>query len=51
MNILGLEWIDFVVFSLMDFHVERINVDNQLWTSRMLPRLTEFYVDFILPNI
>ncbi|XP_065067596.1 uncharacterized protein LOC135693138 [Rhopilema esculentum] len=50
-NLLGLEWIDFVVFTLKDFHCERIYKDKSLWKSKMLPSLTVFFVNHILPRL
>lgn len=48
MNILGLEWLDFVVYTEKDLHEERIPCDKQLWNEKMLPKLTDFYKDFLL---
>eukprot|EP00794_Sanderia_malayensis_P021058 gene21058-23113_t len=51
LNILGLDWIDFVVFTNKELHVERIYKDDNLWRSKMLPELTSFYVTYILPKL
>lgn len=51
MNLLGLPWIDFAVYTSKDFHVERIYRDELLWMSYMLPSLTDFFVKYILPNL
>ena len=51
MNLLGLPWIDFAVYTSKDFHVERIYSDESLWMSYMLPSLTDFFVKYILPNL
>ena len=48
MNIIGLPFIDFVVFTMQDFHVERIHCDQILWLNKMLPKLTHFFEEFIL---
>ena len=51
LNILGLSWIDFIAYTPKDIHIERIQVDKNLWQSRMLPELTKFYTAYILPNL
>ena len=51
LNLLGLNWIDFVVYTTKDVHVERIQKDELLWTSKMLPTLTTFFVNYILPKL
>jgi len=51
LNILGLDWIDFVVFTNKELHVERIHRDHHLWRLKMLPELTSFYVTYILPKL
>ena len=51
LNILGLDWIDFVVFTNKELHVERIYKDHHLWRLKMLPELTSFYVTYILPKL
>ena len=51
MNILGLPWIDFVVYTNIDMYVERIHGDNSVWEKRMLPELILFYLSFILPVV
>ena len=44
MNLLNLDWINFVVFTKKDMHIERIHKDSFLWRSKMLPELTSFFV-------
>ena len=51
MNIVGLNWIDFIVYTPKDLYIERIEVDRILWHSRMLPELTNFYAEYILPKL
>ena len=51
LNILGLEWIDFIVYTLKDLHIERIQVDTSIWDKEVLPELTKFYADYILPKL
>ena len=47
-NIINLQWIDFVVYTNKDLHVERICKDGSLWEKVMLPELASFYFSFIL---
>ena len=51
MNILGLPWIDFIVFTTKDFFVQRIYRDTALWEHKMLPTLTDFYCNFTFPEL
>ena len=51
LNLLGLPWIDFAVYTLKDFYVERIYRDESLWKSHMLPSLTGFFVKYIFPQL
>ena len=51
MNIVGLTWMDFVVFTENDLLVERIFCNIKLWKEKMLPKLTNFYTDFLLKSI
>ena len=50
LNILNLPWIDFVVYTNVDMHAERIYKEISLWENKMLPELTSFYFSFILPS-
>ena len=50
-NILGLQWIDFVVYTDVDMYVERIHKDTNLWKRTMLPKLPSFYLTFVLPEV
>ena len=50
MNIVGLQSIDFVVYTEKEMFVEKIMCDERLWNNKMLPELTEFYVEFLLQN-
>ena len=47
-NILGLPWIDFLVYTDVDMNVERIHKDKNLWERTMLPKLTSFHLTVIL---
>ncbi|XP_065068608.1 uncharacterized protein LOC135693945 [Rhopilema esculentum] len=51
LNLLNLDWINFFVYTSIDFHVERIERDESLWSSKMLPTLTSFFTEFILPKL
>ena len=51
MNILELPWVDFVVFTTRDIHIERIFRDQTLWIRKMLPELTRFFSLYILPKL
>jgi hypothetical protein len=48
MAICQLSWIDFVVYTVKDLHVERIYFDVLKWENNMLPKLTDFYFMFLL---
>jgi hypothetical protein len=48
---LELQQADFVVYTKKDFHIERIYVDKELWQKTILPELTEFYFEFLFPQI
>ncbi len=51
LNILGLDWIDFVVYTSQDIHVEKIMKDELLWKTKMLPSLADFFVKYIFEKI
>jgi hypothetical protein len=51
MATLKLQWFDFVVFTSKDLHVERIYFDKTLWENVMLPELTRFYFQYVLPRV
>lgn len=48
MNRVGLDWLDFVVHTEKDLHVQRHSCKKQFWNETMLPKLTKFYKDFLL---
>eukprot|EP00794_Sanderia_malayensis_P000921 gene921-228_t len=50
MNILNLPWIDFIVYTEVDIHIERIQRDTSLWDNLMVPELTDFFVKYNLPK-
>ena len=51
MATLNLQWCDFVVFTNEDLHVQRIYFDNVLWENVMVPELTTFYFQYVLPDL
>ena len=51
MATLHLQWADFVVYTKKDLHVERVYFDNDLWEKIMVPELTSFYFEYVLPKI
>ena len=51
MATLNLQWRDFVVFTNKDLHVQRIYFDNVLWENVMVPELTTFYFQYVLPDL
>ena len=48
---LHLQWADFVVHTKKDLHVEQVYFDNDLWEKAMVPELTSFYFEYVLPKI
>ena len=50
-NILQLQWIEFVVYTKKELFVERIECDAALWKDKMLPQLSEFYATYILNKL
>ncbi|CAG2243766.1 unnamed protein product [Mytilus edulis] len=53
LNVCNLPWIDFVVRTLnpYDIHIERIYKDTVLWQTKMIPKLTAFYHNALLPEL
>lgn len=51
LNILELPWLDFVVYTTKDMFTERIFCDTETWTTKMMPTLSSFYLNFISPEI
>lgn len=52
LNITKRLWCDFVVYSKKgELFVERINKDDMFWKTTMLPKLTQFYRECMLPEI
>ena len=50
MAILNLPWCDFIVWTTIDFHIERITKDPDFW-DRCLSKLKLFYSKIMLPEI
>ena len=51
MAIGGRPWCDFVVFTGQGVSVERIFYDEQFWNETLLPKLTSFYDNCVVPEI
>ena len=51
MAICPLEFLDFVVYTVSDIHVERIYFDKEEWERCSLPELTTFYFSFLIDNV
>ena len=53
LNIFNKEWCDFVLrrTNPYEIYIERIKKDRQLWEHDMLPKLTDFYDKFLLPEL
>ena len=49
--ITGRPWCDFVVWTPSYTSVERIWFDTTLWSQKMYPRLREFYMNSLLPEL
>ena len=49
--IMSVPWCDFVVWTKAGIFNERITLDNHLWSSIMLPKFTQFYVEPVVCEI
>lgn len=49
--VLKLPWCDFIVWTNIDFHVERVLADTTFWNNKCLPKLNSFYYNVMLPEI
>ena len=47
--ITGRSWCDFAVYTTQDFHIQRIYLDREFWSS-VEERLVEFYLSCVLPE-
>ena len=50
-NILQLEWIEFVAYTTKESLFGRIECDAALWKDKMLPQLSAFYASYILDKL
>lgn len=50
MAISGLKWCDFVVYTTLDIHVERIHFDEKFWME-CLTKLTYFLKNALIPEL
>ncbi len=51
LNILEIDWLDFVVYTTKDLYVERIHRNETEWTVKILPNLTSFFTDYVISKI
>lgn len=51
MAICQLPFLDFILYTEQDICIERINFDQQFWKSDMIPKFSDFYFKFIMPEI
>ena len=51
MATLQLQWCDFVVYTSKDLFVERITFNSSFWEKSLVPELTRFYFEFVLPKL
>ena len=50
MATLNVTWCDFVIFTNIYLHVERIHFDNDFW-HKIVPELSSFYSEYLLPAL
>ena len=50
MATLNVSWCDFVVFTNVDLHIERIYFDIDFW-HKIVPELSSFYTEYMLPEL
>ena len=51
MAIVGTEWCDFVVYTPVGLHVERVVFDYSFWEDKLLPSLQRFFRNHVLPEL
>ena len=44
-------WCDFVVWTMKDISIQRIEYDYIFWETSMLPHINSFYVNGIIPEL
>ena len=48
LHITGCSWCDFVIYTLQDISIEKIDPDKGLW-DKVVPKLELFYMHGVLP--
>lgn len=51
MALCQLPFLDVIIYTQKYIFIERINFDKQLWEDNMLPKLSDFYFKFMMPEI
>ena len=51
MAIKGCNWAHFVTWTEAGLHVEKIKFDKELWKAFIFPKLQEFYINILVPEI
>ena len=51
MAITGRTWCDFVVYTTKGIAVERITFDKLFWENELLPKLVDFFDNYVAPEI
>ena len=51
MGIGEISWCDFVIYTKRGIHVQRIWFDEAFWNLELLPKLTSFYDNCVVPEI
>ena len=49
-SVMNVQWADFVVWTKTDLRIIRVEKDEQ-WGPTNIPKLTDFYVNVLLPNV
>lgn len=51
LHVADYDWCDFVLWTPKGMHVQRIKRDNELWAEKMYPKLKDFFLRCLLPEI
>ena len=51
MAIVSTEWCDFVVYTPVGLHVERVAFDYRFWEDELFPSLERFFRNHVLPEL
>lgn len=51
MAVVGVQWCDFVIWTLSFMHVERIHYNEAFWKDKCLPQLSSFYMYIVAPEL